>query len=151
MTKLAANAATDFGKSTPANGTRNSLLYSGPPTSIAVDHATLSYTNNMDEPVEVEVFGSLTWWIPNTSNTWRAGPVFRGTNDGASIDDSGQIGSSDVTVPAQYAFSKSFTVQPTKTLTMKISSFFSTASGSGNTGTTFQWADMVLKYNALKR
>lgn len=151
MGALAPNAATDFGKSTPADGTRNSLLYSGPPIADPVDHALLTYTNTMAEPIEVEVFGSMTWWVPNSSNTWRCGPAFRGSNDTTSINDASVIGSSAVTQPASYVFTKSFTVQPGKTLTMKLSSVFSTASGSGNTGTTFQWADMSLKYNAIKR
>jgi hypothetical protein len=152
MTFLAPNAATDFGKSAPADGTRNSLAYSGPPTNDAVDHAVLTYINTLADPVEVEVFGSMTWWVAAAATgTWTVGPAFRGTNDVTSINDASAIGSAAVTAPASFSFAKSFVVQPGKTLTMKLSSGFKTLSGTGSTGTTFQWADMVLKYNALKR
>lgn len=150
--ELAPNAATDFGKTNPADGTRNSLAYSGPPTNDAVDHATLTYTNNLSAPVEVEVFGTMTWWISAAAGgTWVCGPAFRGTNDVTSINDASVLGSGSVTSPASFVFQKTFTVQPGKTLTMKLSSGFKCASGTGATGTTFQWADMSLKYNALKR
>jgi hypothetical protein len=153
MGQLAQNAATNYARVTPANGTRNSLAYSGPPTNDAVDHASLGYTNTTFPPAaeEVEVFGSMTWWVPNSSNTWRVGPAFRGTNGATSINDASVIGSSAVTQPTPFVFARSFTVQPGDTIYMNLSSSFSTASGSGSTGTTFQWADMALKYNVIKR
>lgn len=152
MGHLAQNAATDVGSTNPADGTRNSLAYSGPPTNDAVDHAVLTYTNTASSPVEVEVFGSMTWWVPAAAGgTWICGPAFRGTNDVTSINDASVIGSGAVTSPASFVFQKSLTVQPGKTLTMKLSSSFKCLSGTGATGTTFQWADMFLKYNALKR
>src|SRR4051794_37678428 len=98
MTFLAPNAATDFGKSAPADGTRNSLAYSGPPTNDAVDHAVLTYTNTLTDPVEVEVLGTMTWWVSAAAGgTWICGPTFRGTNDVTSINDASVIGSGSVT------------------------------------------------------
>src|SRR3954464_14917242 len=122
MGQLALNAATDFGKITPADGTRSSSAYSGPPTNDAVDHAVLNYTNTATDPVEVEVFGTMTWWVSAAAGgTGICGPAFRGTNDVTSINDASVIGSGSVTAPAIFSFQKTFTVQPGKTLTLKLS------------------------------
>jgi len=148
--QLVANAATDSGKITPANGTRTSFTYSGAATTLWQDDATLTYVNTAAVAVEVEVFGSMTWWVSVAAAGYVIGPSFRGTNDVTDISDSAAIGTAGTTSPAPYSFSRSFTVAAGKTLTLKISSGFKTA-GSGASGGVYNWNDMLLKYNALKR
>jgi hypothetical protein len=148
--QLAPNAATVYAKVTPSNGTRNTSTYSGPAATLFAAHATLNYVNSSAAAVEVEVFGSFTWWVSTAAAGYVIGASFQGTNGASNITDANNVGITGTSAPTPVSYSRSFTVAPGDTLSLNLSSWFKTA-GSGASGGVFNWTDMVLKYNVLKR